>query len=118
METEVPYLNGWIVKRGEEVGIRPVMNYMLMHLVVGKQQMISREVDAYVPWDARAEAARNGEGGDDAVAVGEAEEEELDGVEVPFEEPAPREPREPQEDDADVDFLDDLASTRSKFDRE
>jgi len=71
-DTEISYLNGYIVKRGEEVGIRPVMNYMLMHLVIGKQQMISREVDAYVPWDAWAEAARQGGQGAD---VGEAEEE-------------------------------------------
>lgn len=47
--TEVEYMNGYIVKRGEELGIKPVMNYMLMQMVIGKQQMISRETDKYLP---------------------------------------------------------------------
>jgi hypothetical protein len=46
----VEYTNGWLVKRGEEVGVKAVMNYMLMHLVIGKVQMISQEVDNYVPF--------------------------------------------------------------------
>lgn len=50
MHTETEYMNGYIVKRGEELGIRAVMNYMLMHLVHGKYQMISREIDDYVPF--------------------------------------------------------------------
>lgn len=50
MKTEIEYMNGYIVKRGEELGIRAVMNYMLMHLVHGKYQMISREIDDYVPF--------------------------------------------------------------------
>lgn len=49
-QTEVEYMNGYIVKRGEEVGVKAVMNYMLMHLVQGKYQMISREIDDYVPF--------------------------------------------------------------------
>lgn len=50
--TEVEYINGYIVKRGEELGIKPVMNYMLMQMVMGKQQMISKEIDDYSPFGA------------------------------------------------------------------
>jgi len=50
IQTETEYMNGYIVKRGEELGIRAVMNYMLMHLVHGKTNMISREIDDYVPF--------------------------------------------------------------------
>jgi 2-dehydropantoate 2-reductase len=34
--TEVQYINGYVVKRGEEMGIKCVLNYMLMQLVLGK----------------------------------------------------------------------------------
>ena len=34
--TEVEYINGYIVKRGEEQGIKPVLNYLIMQLVQGK----------------------------------------------------------------------------------
>ena len=50
MPTEVEYINGYIVKRGEEMGIRPVMNYMLMQMVIGKQQLIAKEIDNYMPF--------------------------------------------------------------------
>lgn len=36
--TEIDYINGYIVKRGEEMGIHCVMNYMLMHMVKGKNK--------------------------------------------------------------------------------
>jgi 2-dehydropantoate 2-reductase len=53
-ETEVEYINGWIVQRGEELGIRCSMNYMLMQMVKGKTAMISREFSESVPFvDAR-----------------------------------------------------------------
>lgn len=51
--TEIEYINGYIVRRGEELGIKPVMNYMLMQMVMGKQQMISREIDNYSPFSGR-----------------------------------------------------------------
>lgn len=51
--TEVEYINGYIVKRGEGLGIKPVMNYMLMQMVMGKQQMISKEIGNYSPFAAR-----------------------------------------------------------------
>lgn len=75
--TEVDYLNGYVVRRAEEGlrrrregkgpdeqenddelseersrGFSPVMNYLVMNLVKGKQGMISREVDNYSPFDA------------------------------------------------------------------
>lgn len=52
--TEVEFINGYIVKRGEELGIKPVMNYMLMQMVLGKQQMVSREIDNYSPFKDRS----------------------------------------------------------------
>ena len=41
--TEIDYINGYIVKRGEEMGIHCVMNYMLMHMVKGKKMNVSKE---------------------------------------------------------------------------
>lgn len=34
--TEVEYINGYVVKRGEEMGVKCVLNYMLVQLVLGK----------------------------------------------------------------------------------
>ncbi|OJD37410.1 2-dehydropantoate 2-reductase [Diplodia corticola] len=45
LHTEVDYINGYIVKRGEEVGVRCVMNYMLACLVNGKQNVVHREIE-------------------------------------------------------------------------
>ena len=42
-QTEIEYINGYIVRRGEELGIRCVMNYMLEKMVIGKQQMNYRK---------------------------------------------------------------------------
>jgi len=35
-DTEIEYINGYIVRRGEEQGLKCVLNYMLMQLVKGK----------------------------------------------------------------------------------
>ncbi|KAI9708747.1 MAG: hypothetical protein M1820_003702 [Bogoriella megaspora] len=48
-QTEIEYINGYVVKRGEELGIRCAMNYMVEHLVWGKGQMVGREVREDVP---------------------------------------------------------------------
>ncbi|KAL8759547.1 MAG: hypothetical protein Q9199_000669 [Rusavskia elegans] len=37
--TEIEYITGYIVRRGEEVGIQCVMNYMIKHMVLAKQRM-------------------------------------------------------------------------------
>ena len=34
--TEVEYINGYIVKRGEQQGVKCVLNYLIMQLVLGK----------------------------------------------------------------------------------
>lgn len=47
--TEIDYLNGYIVKRGEEMGIHCVMNYMLMHMVKGKNKTMSQEKADLLP---------------------------------------------------------------------
>lgn len=41
--TEIEYINGYIVKRGEEMGIKCLINYFLMQVVGGKSQMVQRE---------------------------------------------------------------------------
>ena len=48
-QTEIEFLNGWVVRRGEELGIRCTVNYALACLVKGKQGMIEREVAEGVP---------------------------------------------------------------------
>jgi len=50
MKTEIDYLNGYVVKRGEEMGIKCFLNYMITHLVKAKTMMIERERDASVPF--------------------------------------------------------------------
>ncbi|CAI7590140.1 unnamed protein product [Penicillium manginii] len=52
--TEIEYLNGYIVRRGEELGITCVMNYMMKHLVHGKQQVNNRRESEAIPIDARS----------------------------------------------------------------
>lgn len=42
-QTELEYINGYIVKRGEELGIKCVVNYTIMQLVIGKALMTQRE---------------------------------------------------------------------------
>lgn len=41
--TEIDYINGYIVKRGENLGIHCAMNYMLIHMVKGKSKYTSLE---------------------------------------------------------------------------
>lgn len=48
-QTEVKWINGYVVKRGEEMGIQPVCNYMIMQMVLGKANMVKREVLDQVP---------------------------------------------------------------------
>ncbi|CBX94933.1 hypothetical protein LEMA_P113480.1 [Plenodomus lingam JN3] len=43
-QTEVEYMNGWIVNRGEELGIRCLMNYMMVQMVKGKRMVVQREI--------------------------------------------------------------------------
>jgi 2-dehydropantoate 2-reductase len=73
-QTEIDYINGWIVQRGEELGVRCLMNYMLMQMVKGKAGMIAKEVGEGVPFI--------GEGGEGSVALkGRVAERKEDGGE-------------------------------------
>lgn len=49
-QTEIDFINGWVVKRGEELGVRCVMNYLMVNLVKGKGQMIALELGEGVPF--------------------------------------------------------------------
>lgn len=47
---EIDYITGYIVKRGEELGISCFMNYMIMQLVKGKQHVVDREREGELPF--------------------------------------------------------------------
>ncbi|KAK4697896.1 hypothetical protein P7C71_g247, partial [Lecanoromycetidae sp. Uapishka_2] len=49
-QTEIDYINGYIIKRGEEIGIHCVTNYMLLHLVRGKRKTVSGEQQDSLPF--------------------------------------------------------------------
>ncbi|MCJ1248618.1 hypothetical protein MMC30_005836 [Trapelia coarctata] len=48
-ETEIEYLSGYIVRRGEELGIQCAMNYMLMQMVKGKDRLGMKREAGLVP---------------------------------------------------------------------
>lgn len=50
--TEVKYINGYIVKRGEELGITCLCNYMVMQTVLGKSKMVGDEMRDVLPSEA------------------------------------------------------------------
>lgn len=45
-QTEIGYINGYIIRRGREVGIEAPANEAIMHLVVGKQEFLTQEMKA------------------------------------------------------------------------
>ena len=47
--TEIDYITGYIVRRGEELGIKCVMNYMLMHMVKGKSFRVKKNDAELLP---------------------------------------------------------------------
>jgi len=49
-QTEIEYINGWVVKKGEELGIRCLVNYAVMQMVLGKGAMIGLEIGEGVPF--------------------------------------------------------------------
>ncbi|KAL1963742.1 hypothetical protein VTN77DRAFT_7808 [Rasamsonia byssochlamydoides] len=53
-KTEIEYLNGYIVRRGEELGIRCALNYLIMQLVIGKSDVITRRNAGAIPLDLSA----------------------------------------------------------------
>lgn len=50
-ETEIDYTIGYLIRRGEEIGIKCVMNYMLMQMVKGKRIMVNKELYGQLPMD-------------------------------------------------------------------
>lgn len=54
-ETEIEFINGYIVRRGDESGIRCVLNYMIMQMVIARCRVLKLR-DAGViplqPWEA------------------------------------------------------------------
>ena len=49
--TEIEYFNGYIVRRGEELGIKCALNYMIKHLVAAKAAAVKDRENSYVPFD-------------------------------------------------------------------
>jgi 2-dehydropantoate 2-reductase len=47
--TEIDYINGYIVRRGEELGIKCLVNYAIMQTVMAKRLMAARELQDVVP---------------------------------------------------------------------
>ncbi|PLB52373.1 hypothetical protein P170DRAFT_102513 [Aspergillus steynii IBT 23096] len=49
--TEIEYMNGYIVRRGEELGIKCVVNYMMKHLVLAKKESTKQREAGAIPVD-------------------------------------------------------------------
>ncbi|BCS22917.1 ketopantoate reductase family protein [Aspergillus puulaauensis] len=49
--TEIEFLNGYIIGRGEELGIKCVANYMIKHLVLAKQRESRQKDFSAIPID-------------------------------------------------------------------
>lgn len=47
--TEIDYINGYIIRRGEEMGIKCVLNYMLLHMVKAKGKVVGNAQDDQLP---------------------------------------------------------------------
>ncbi|KAL8965747.1 MAG: hypothetical protein Q9197_006348 [Variospora fuerteventurae] len=47
--TEIEYINGYIIRRGEEAGIRCVLNYMLMHIIKAKGRLEGERQGVILP---------------------------------------------------------------------
>lgn len=52
-KTEIEYINGYIVRRGEELGIKCLVNYAIMHTVIGKSNIMQRQSRDEVPMEGR-----------------------------------------------------------------
>lgn len=68
--TEIEYINGYIVRRGEELGIKCVLNYMLMQLVMAKNLAERKERGkSSLPPRPHGVSSVEGEMGEDGVVV-------------------------------------------------
>lgn len=50
-KTEIDYINGYVVRRGEELGIKCVLNYMLLQMVKARGNMVQQRDDDTLPLD-------------------------------------------------------------------
>ncbi|KAE8151935.1 2-dehydropantoate 2-reductase [Aspergillus avenaceus] len=50
-QTEIEYMNGYIVRRGEELGIKCMVNYTIKHLVLARSLQAKNKESAAVPID-------------------------------------------------------------------
>ena len=48
-QTEIDYINGYIVRRGEDMGFKCIMNYMLLQMVAGKWRMVAKQESKSIP---------------------------------------------------------------------
>jgi cytochrome b translational activator protein CBS2 len=49
--TDIDYLNGYFVQRGEKVGVNVSANVLVMSMVKAKQAQQLSKIESYVPWD-------------------------------------------------------------------
>ncbi|KAG8534257.1 uncharacterized protein KY384_001101 [Bacidia gigantensis] len=49
-QTEIDYINGYIVKRGEQLGIHCVVNYMLVQLIKARGVLVNKEKEGLLPF--------------------------------------------------------------------
>ena len=49
-KTELDYINGYVVKRGEEQGVKCVLNFMITQLVKAKEQITQKEQHEVLPY--------------------------------------------------------------------
>lgn len=53
--TEIEYITGYLVRRGEEVGIQCVLNYMLQHMIKAKERLEGERQGNLLPLESRDE---------------------------------------------------------------
>ncbi|PYI17139.1 6-phosphogluconate dehydrogenase C-terminal domain-like protein [Aspergillus violaceofuscus CBS 115571] len=56
--TEIQFLNGYIVRRGEELGVKPVMNYLIQALIQGKTYEARQKEISAIPIDVPADGQK------------------------------------------------------------
>ncbi|MCJ1288194.1 hypothetical protein MMC26_007549 [Xylographa opegraphella] len=49
--TEIDYTTGYILRRGNDLGVKCVMNYMLTQMIKGKQNIESRKIEGNLPFN-------------------------------------------------------------------
>ena len=53
-KTEIKYITGYLIRRGEELGIQCVLNYMLFHMIKTKERMEGEKHGNLLPLEPRA----------------------------------------------------------------